>query len=195
MPETDTEVKVETTTDPAKPVVEQEVKADEFDKDRAMATIEKLREFEKISKSQAKKLAEYEAKEKERVESELSETDKLKKQLADKEAELMQLTFSQWQRDAAEKVGLPIAFASRLKGEKPEDLEADAKVLLDALPKAGQQTAKVGVTNPGSTATGSGETDEQKLSRIHGRGVNIFDPVTIAKLGGGVQVVSSATED
>jgi hypothetical protein len=39
------------------------------------------------------------------------------------------------QRQAAEKVGLPAAFASRLLGESPEDLEADAKTLLASLPK------------------------------------------------------------
>jgi hypothetical protein len=194
MPETETEVKVETTTDPAKPVVEQEVKADEFDKDRAMQTIEKLREFEKLSKIQAKKLAEYDAKEKERIESELSETDKLKKQLAEKEAQLNELTRAQLQREAAEAVGLPSTFASRLKGETLEDLTADAKLLFEALPKPNQLQTKVGATNPGSSATGTGETDEQKLARIHGRGVNIFDPVTLAKLGGGVKVISSTEE-
>lgn len=39
------------------------------------------------------------------------------------------------QREAAAKVGLPPAFASRLLGETAEDLEADAKALLASIPK------------------------------------------------------------
>ena len=83
-------------------------------------------------------------------------------------------------------------FAYRLQGETPEELEADAKIILEALPKAGQP--KVGVTNPGANATGQGETEEQKLARIHGRGVNIFDPTSIAKLGGGVSIVKTVED-
>ena len=180
--------------EPVKPVVEPDVNAEEFDKDRAMATIEKLREFERQSKKLEKKLAEYEEIERKRQEAELSETEKLKKQLAEKEAALQALAHKSLQREIAEKTGLPAIFAERLRGSDAEEMEADAKLILEALPKADQQKPKVGTTNPGSNATGSGETDEQKLARIHGRGINIFDPATVSKLGGGVSFVKS-TED
>lgn len=174
----------ETVAEQAKPAAEPEVKADEFDKDRAMATIEKLREFEKQAKAQAKKLAEYEDAERKRQDAELSETERLKKQLAEKDATLKTLLIDSWKREAAEKVGLPVALSKRLHGETPEELEADAKVLLETLPKANQP--KLGATNPGGNATGSGETDEQRLARIQGKGVNVFDTVTNKNMGGGV---------
>lgn len=167
----------------AKPEVEPEVKADEFDKERAMATIEKLREFEKLSKSQAKKLAEFEAKEKERQDAELSETEKLKKQLAEKEAILKELSRKSLQREIAEKVGLPAVFADRLKGDDADEMEADAKAILEALPKAGKPN--INPTNPGSNAS-VGETTDQKRARIYGHGVDMLDPATAQKYGGGV---------
>jgi hypothetical protein len=54
---------------------------DDFDKDRALATIRKQREFEKEARAKLKRLEELEQKEKERQEAELSELDKLKKQM------------------------------------------------------------------------------------------------------------------
>ena len=175
----------------AKPAVEPEVKADEFDKARAMATIEKLREFEKQAKAQAKKLADYEAKEKERQEAELSETDKLKKQLAEALAQVKQRDHETLQRQAAEEVGIPASFAKRLVGETIEDMKADAELILKELPKA--QQPKVGATNPGANATGAGETNAQKLARIHGQGVDMFNPAEAAKHGGGV-IFTTKTE-
>lgn len=160
------------------------VEAEEFDKERALETIKKLRQFEKQSKALEKKLADYESKEREREEAKLSETDKLKRQLAEKDAALRSLERAAMQRKAAEAAGLPSAFAERLKGETPEELEADANALKEVLPKA--QPPNVGATNPGSNATGQGETYEQRRARIYGIGTDIFNPATIAKLGGGV---------
>lgn len=160
------------------------VEAEEFDKERALETIKKLRQFEKDSKALAKKVAEYEAKEREREEAELSETEKLKRQLAERDAQLKGLERAAMQRKVAEAVGLPAAFAERLKGETPDEMEADAKALKEAMPKAA--APNVGATNPGSNATGQGETLEQRRARIYGGGVDIFDPATLAKLGGGV---------
>ena len=174
----------ETVTELEKPAADPTVKADEFDKDRAMATIEKLREFEKQSKKLEKRLAEYEDAERKRQEAELSETDRLKKQLAEKEAALTELAHRSLQREVAEKVGLPAVFADRIRGGDAEEMEADAKIILEALPKAGQP--KVGTTNPGSNATGQGETDAQKLARIHGQGVNMLNPSVATQHGGGV---------
>lgn len=63
-----------------------EAPADDFDKDRAMATIQKLRAFEKEAKAKIARLAELEAAEQERAAADLSESEKLKKKLADVEA-------------------------------------------------------------------------------------------------------------
>lgn len=59
---------------------------DEFDKDRAMATITKLRAFEKDAKAKIARLAQLETAEQERATAELSEVEKLRKQLADTQA-------------------------------------------------------------------------------------------------------------
>ena len=58
-----------------------------FDKDRAMATIAKLRGFEKEAAKAQKRLAELEAAEKARADAELSESDRLKKELAELKAQ------------------------------------------------------------------------------------------------------------
>jgi hypothetical protein len=143
-----------------------------------------LKAANKEAAERRKRLEELETAETKRKDSELSELDKLKKALAEKDALLTTMQRATLQRQAAEKVGLPAAFADRLKGETPEDLEADAKTILAAMPKAA--APNVGTTNPGSNATGDGETTAQRLARIHGTNVNIFDPTDIAKLGGGV---------
>lgn len=170
--------------EPVKPAVEPDVEADEFDKERAMATIKQLRNFEKQAKSLERKLAEYEQKEKERQDAELSETERLKKQKAELEAAVKDLQRKTIQREVAEKAGLPSVFAYRLQGDTAEEMEADAKLILEALPKAGKPN--VNPTNPGGNATGAGETDEQRSARIYGRNVNVFDPVTASKMGGGI---------
>ncbi|MBU0511038.1 MAG: hypothetical protein KJ638_04970, partial [Chloroflexi bacterium] len=88
------------------------------------------------------------------------------------------------QRQAAEKTGLPPVFADRLKGETLDELVKDAEAILKALPKPPQPN--VNPTNPGSNATGQEETYAQRRARVYGSGVDIFDPATLAKLGGGV---------
>lgn len=86
-------------------------------------------------------------------------------------------------REIAAKHGLPDILAARLTGSTPEELEADAAALLAALPKTPKPT--LAPTNPGGAAT-NGETRAQALARLNGAGVNVFDPVEAAKLGGGV---------
>lgn len=56
-----------------------------------------------------------------------------KLEAAELEAKALRLTGLQ--RQAADKVGLPAAFAERLRGDTLEDLEVDAKSLLASLPK------------------------------------------------------------
>lgn len=146
-----------------------------------------LKGANKEAAERRKRLEELEQAETKRKESEMSETDKLKKALAETETKLKQMERTSLQRAAAEKIGLPAVFANRLQGETPEELEADAKAILEALPKA--QQPKGNPTNPGANAT-QGETDVQRLARIHGQSVNVFDPTQNAQMGGGVRFVT-----
>jgi NAD-specific glutamate dehydrogenase len=150
-----------------------------------------LKAANKEAAERRKRLEELEAAETKRKDSEMSELDKLKKALAEKDAMLTGLQRAQAQRQAAEKTGLPAVFADRLKGETPEEMEADAKAILAALPKPAPP--QVGATNPGSNATGSGETIAQQRARIYGSGGDAFNPVEIAKQGGGV-IYTTKTE-
>lgn len=45
------------------------------------------------------------------------------------------LRLSMLRKDIAAKVGLPAVLVDRLQGDTPEDIEADAKALLESLPK------------------------------------------------------------
>lgn len=132
-----------------------------FDAERAQSTIEKLRAELKEAKGKAKRVDELEAIEKQRKDAELSEVERLQKRLAEAETQAREFAKRQAQRDAAEKVGLPLTFAARLQGDSPEQLEADAKTLLEAMPKP---TAKTNTTNPNSGAVS--ETDAERARRL-----------------------------
>lgn len=165
------------------------VEADEFNKDRAMATIEKLRQFEKDAKAYKKRLDELEAADIKRKEAELSETDKLKAQLVKATNDLNALRLTELKRQAGAKFKLPEAFITRLNGTTLEELEADAEALAKALPK---QT--IPPTNPGMTQTG--ETREQQRARLFGgQKADLWDPATAAKHGGGVVFTTSTKQE
>jgi hypothetical protein len=160
----DEEQVVETTESTTPTQAEPEV--EEFDKERAMATITKLRQFEKEAKANAKELEAYKKAEAERKQAEMSETEKLKAQLAEVEAKATRLERESLQRQAAEAAGLPLALASRLHGDNIEAMTEDAKAMLEALPKP--QTGKppnIHATNPGANAT-QGETEAEKRKRL-----------------------------
>ena len=161
-----------------------QVAEDKFDEARAMELIKKLRAEVKELSPKAKKAAELEAADAKRKEAELSEADKLSKKLAEAESRLKHMEHVENQRAAAEKVGLPMTFAKRLQGETPEELEADAKEILESLPKAEKKAPGLSPTNPSGAQ--QGETRAQKLARIHGQDVDPFDPAQARKLGGGV---------
>lgn len=154
------EIAESTTPTQAEPAVE------EFDKERAMATITKLREKEKLAGQLAKKLEAYEKADAERKQAELSETEKLRAQLDEANARATRLERESLQRQAAEAAGLPLALASRLHGDDLEAMTADAQAMLEALPKP--QTGKppnIHATNPGANAS-QGETDAEKRRRL-----------------------------
>lgn len=84
-----------------------------FDKARAMATIRQLRQFEKDAKAKIKRLEEFETVEKEKADKELSESERLKKELSElrathkaAQADLQRARLLEAARKAAEKASL-----------------------------------------------------------------------------------------
>ena len=137
-----------------------------FDKERAMATISKLREAEKQAKKERVELEHLRQLEDARKKAELSETERLKAELAEREQKLKELTIKTQQQDIANKIGLPAIFATRIQGETPEEMEADARSMLEALPKQ-KAAPNAGATSPGENAV-TGETEQQKRKRLFG---------------------------
>lgn len=142
------------------PAVELGADGKPFDAERAQTLIEKLREENKAAKAAAKKLAELEAKEREREEAEMSELEKLTSKNAELEKQLHEMA----QRAAAAKYNLPAELVTRLVGSTPEEVEADAAKLAAALPKQ----ATLNPTNPAGTKAGM--TDEQRRAFLYGGG-------------------------
>lgn len=150
----------ETTTATAEPVEE------EFDKERAMATIKKLREFEREADKLRKQVSAFEKAEAERKQAELSEMERLQAQYEEAAQKAARLERESLQRQAAETAGLPVALASRLQGETLEAMVEDAQAVLEALPKPQKdKPPQVLTTNPGANAS-QGETVEQKRARL-----------------------------
>lgn len=135
-----------------------------------VAELEKARAALKAANAEAaarrKKLEAYEAAEEERKKAEMSEIDRLKLEAEQLEAENAKLKRSNLQKEIAEKIGLPAAFADRINGETLEDMEADAQALLEAMPV--KQAANPKITNPGENGSRQTETDPQKRSRLLG---------------------------
>ena len=177
-----------TTTDVATETVVEtpEVKGDEFDKARAMALIEKLRAENKEAAKAKKRLEEFEQAEAKRKEAEMTETEKATKRAQELEAKLKAYERTDAQRKAAEKVGLPVSLAIRLMGETPEELEADAKALLETLPKPTKPAPGINPTQPQNAQ--HGETDAQKLARLRHNAVSPFSEEGARLYGGGVYI-------
>jgi hypothetical protein len=170
--------------DPQKPAVEPPVVEEVFDKERAMALITKLRGEVKSLEPKAKKADDLEAAEKARKEAELPEIERLKKETHELQSQLKKLQITQQRNDVAHKIGLPDVFADRIKGETPEEMEADAKLIFDALPKGPKPPPPVNPTNPGGAS--ANETDAQIMARLHPSGANMWNPEVARRHGGGV---------
>ena len=135
-----------------------------------------------------KKAQAFEEAEQKRKEAEMSEADKLKARAEKAEAEAALLKHQGLQREIAERVGLPSALALRLHGETAEEMEADAKSLLESLPKAEKPKPSTTATNPGAGHQGA-ETDEQKRARLFGVQVDPFAEDVLRQKGGGVYFI------
>ncbi len=134
-----------------------------------------------------KKLESFEQAEEERKKAAMTESERLAAELKEARKQLAQLTKAEQRRAAAEKAGLPLVFADRLVGETPEELEADAQKLLEALPKGAPKPPKVEATNPGPGAS-TGETIAQQRARVYGQGPNVMSDQYAKEHGGGVVI-------
>ena len=152
----------------------------EFDKMAAA-----LKEANKEAAARRKRLEQLEAEEAKRKEAELTETEKATKRAQELEAKLKAYERAEAQRRVAEKTGLPHALATRLMGETDEDMEADAKALLESLPKPEKPTPGIQPTNP-PTGT-KAKTEAERKAEIFGAPVTSpFDPEFVRQKGGGV---------
>lgn len=183
------------TTAPATQAVEEEP----FDKDRALATISKLREFEKQAKAQEKELASLRLRVKAEEDAKLSETEKREKQLQD-----LQVQAETWKRERREllaksavisqsqKLGIvdPDAaytlLANSLQYDEngaPSNVETALKDLIKAKPY---------LLGAGVSATNAerGAQDGQAAARARweerNRPLNIYDQEFVQAHGGGV---------
>lgn len=139
--------------------------AEEFDKDRAMNTIHKLREDEKQWKKDKGELETLRAEKQKREQESLSEIEREKQARITAEQERDQLKRESLQRKAAEAAGLPSAFANRIQGDTIEAMTEDAKSLLEAMPK--KVAPKLDPNNPAPDSSDT-ETDAQRRSRLIG---------------------------
>lgn len=147
-------------------------------------TQKQLNDKAEIADRLHKKNEKFEAEEKKRLEAQLTEAERLAKERDAALAEAATLKLEKQQRVIAERVGLPLSLADRIKGATPEEMEADAKQLAEAMPKPKIQP--IGSTAPGEGQP-AGETIEQRRARMrNGGGVDIFNPDVAKQYGGGV---------
>ena len=93
--------------------------------------------------------------------------DQEKAQREQAEARARELEQSALRRAAAEKAGLPGALADRLRGETPEEMEADAKAVLAALPKPKAPDINNGAGG-GNNGAAWDEAERIRLASIYG---------------------------
>lgn len=152
-----------TTPEPEKVAVQPEPKPAQT-LEQVAAELEAARKALKDANREAadrrKKLEAYEKAEQEKAAAELSETDKLKKQLEETAAKLRAVELNNLKQRTAAAVGLPPELADRLQGETEDDLKADAEKLAKLMPP---KQPKAGPTNP---ADGKQETVYELGARL-----------------------------
>lgn len=167
---------VEQSNSPAEP-------EEEFDKERAMNTILKLREIESKYKKVTRDMERIQEEERKRKEAEMTDVEKYKAKAEELENALKLERTEKMRLKVSSKYQLPEKLAARLQGETEEEMEADAAELAKLLPK--QKQAPQLQSN--DVADGKkGETDAQKRARIYNKGANLFDVDAIRERGGGV---------
>ena len=173
------EVKPGETPAPVTETVQEPPKAEASLEELQKRLANKQEEAERLHK----KVEKFEKEEADRIKAQMSELEKAQAERDEAKRLLGELQTERQKRAIAEKIGLPLSFADRLKGATPEEMEADAKQLLDAMPKPKVQP--IGATAP-AEGRAAGETLEQRRARIRGGGVDIFNPDVAKEYGGGV---------
>lgn len=132
-----------------------------------------------------RKLAEAaEAAQKAREDAELSEMEKLKRQISEMESRAKANERALLQHKIGAEFGLPDLLIPRLQGEDEDAMREDAKALAATLPKKPSSPA-LSATNPGNGQPPT-ETEAQRNARIYGGALDVFNPATAARMGGGV---------
>jgi chromosome segregation ATPase len=162
MPDETPVEKTETPSETLEPQPTKPLTAEELQKALEQAQ-RSLKNKEEEAQRVHSKLKKFEEQEEEKRKAELSEIDKLKAELKETQKQLKKSHTDALKRTIAEKTGLPAVLADRLTGETPEALEADAKALLEALPK--KKAPTLSTTNPGGAS--DGETDAEKRKRLN----------------------------
>lgn len=131
-----------------------------------------------------RKLAEaIEAEKKAKAEADMTELEKATQKLKELETKTKAYEVGQLKAEVAKTIGLPEELKEWLHGETKEEIEENAKALLEALPKA---KPAQNVTNTRQQATGA-ETDAQKRARLGLiQNWNAFDADVMKTQGGGV---------
>lgn len=109
-----------------------------------------------------------EAERKAKEEAEMTALQKAEAHAKELEARIAQIERQRVQAEVAAKVGLPAILASRLQGETPEEMEEDAKAIIETLPKQTEKPKSPGPLNPGVNGSPQGETDDQRRKRLIG---------------------------
>jgi len=162
---------------------EKPAKADEWEPERAMATINKLREQEKQYKKELKELEALRADKQAREEAEMTELEKAQKQLAEVQAKNAEMQSAIWRSQAAIEANLPSIFADRVKGSTLDEMKEDALKLAEALPKS-KVNPSLKPTDPANAEMK--ETEADKRRKYFGNQANVFDVDAIRAQGGGV---------
>lgn len=160
----------------------------------AYAEIQKVREEAKLTRAQ---LASIEAERKKASDAAAAaelkklEDDKQYQELADKykkEADALKVKAAEAELTAlrvkvAADAGIPAGMAARLVGTTEGELKADAEGLKALLAPAAQTSTRTGNSStPAPRGNPQGETDEQRRTRLFGRGAN--NPIFEKKRGG-----------
>ena len=131
---------------------------DRIVKDRLAREKEQAKEAERIALAKAESDALVKNQEWEKLAAQRE------KELKQAKAELDNLKLQELKREIATTTGLPPVLAMRLVGTTQAEIEADAKTLVENLPKKTAPT--LSPTNPGGASTG--ETDAERRKRLLG---------------------------
>lgn len=130
---------------------------------------ELVKDLRKENASHRKAKSDVEAQAREAEEKRLKEqgqwqavAEKAQAQLKAAQAELDALKLNEQRREIAKKAGLPDALALRLSGSTPEEMEADAKALVAALPKATAPAPDINAQASGTKPAKSMTDDERR---------------------------------